>query len=187
MTDATPNTGGEPGNNPGTQPGADTQTANAGATFTQEQVNAFLAEERRKLQAQQKAAEQKARQEAADTAAAEQGKFRELADTREARIKDLEPQLTTTQERVAALEALIAKEIEEGIKDLPAELRAMKPDGDVLVQRDWLSKARKAAQTLIQQRTPGAPAGPRGTGAQPLPTGSIEELKAKMRAEIGPL
>jgi hypothetical protein len=182
MTDATPTTGGEPGKNPGATMGADTQTASTGATtFTQDQVNSYLAAEKRKWQEQQSIATDKARREAADAAATEQGKFKELAETREGRIKSLEPQLSQATERLKGLEELLIAEVEAGVKELPEELRAMRPDGDVLAQRAWLTKAQAAAAKLAP-RSPGTSAGPNGTGgARSTQATSDQDLIAKKR------
>lgn len=128
-------------------------------TFTQAELDQILknrlAEDRRKRD-----------EDAKQQRAKEQGEYQSLAQQYEARIKELEPQLTTTQEQLQTRDALIEKLIAPRVKALPDELRDVLPT-EIGPRVEALIKFEKAAEKLQAAATTGTPAGPRGGGAQP--------------------
>lgn len=131
----------------------------------------------RKLEAD--AAKREADQRAAaEQAAAAKGEFEKLATERGARLAQIEAEHTAQSERYTALVELIEKQARGRIQALPDEIRAMKPDGDVVTLLDWLGKAETAAAKLTAQRTPGTPPGPRGAGGT-TPAAPVDIRAAK--------
>ena len=93
-------------------------------------------------------AQERERQAAADKAAAERGEWEKVATERQQRIADLESRLTPATERLSALEGEIDKQVQKRIRALPAEIREMQPEGDVLTRLAWVDKAEAAAAKL---------------------------------------
>ena len=154
------------------------------AGFSQEDVNRFVAEERRKWQATQKEAADKAKREADDKAAAERGEYERLAAERGSRVATLEAEATTTAERLSAYEAEMERQIKARLRALPEEIRAMAPEADTLARFAWLDKAEAAAAKLGQaqaQAAPGTPRGPVGGGA-PAAIGATGDTLQQKRA-----
>jgi uncharacterized coiled-coil protein SlyX len=161
----------------GTTPGADTGTGTqpgttaAERTFTQAEVNAFLAEQKRKDEQRAKDAEARARQQEAEKAAAAAGEWQTVAEQRKAaadeaerRAADAAGRVEHLEARLAAQAAVVEKLIKAQLAELPEAIRELAPGGDDLTARlEWVAKARKAAAT--QPAATGTPAGPRGTGA----------------------
>lgn len=152
-------------------------TPPAAGTFTQDQVNAMLADERRKEQAKQKEATDKARRETEEANKAKQGEFQSLAEQRAARITELEAAEGSKTERLTALEVEIKAQTDARLKLLPQEIRDMKPEtDDPLVVYRWLTRAEQAASKLTGQKpaNPGTPPGPRnGSGAPSSAAGDV--------------
>jgi seryl-tRNA synthetase len=138
-------------------------------------------QENKRLKDEQAARDEKARKETEARAKA-QGEWEKLATDKDTELTALKPQLQTAQERLAAYEQLMTDEIKERMKALPDEIKAMKPDGDVLQQRTWLQKAEAAAAKLSIARSPGTPAGPTGSGGTSTPHTTVEEIAARKRA-----
>lgn len=154
------------------------------APLTQEQVNAIIADERRKWKQQQDAAAAKVRQEAEEAAAASRGEFEKLATERASRIAQLETEHTTATERLAAYQSEMERQIKARLRTLPEEIRAMAPDGDALTRYAWLEKAEAAAAKLVAiVPTNGTPAGPRGVGTA-VAGATDTDLLAKKRAQM---
>jgi hypothetical protein len=112
-------------------------------------------------------AQERERQAAADKAAAERGEWEKVATERQQRITDLESRLTPATERLSALEGEIGKQVQKRVRALPAEIREMQPDGDVLALLSWVDKAEAAAAKLGTTAPSGTPPGPRGNGMAP--------------------
>jgi hypothetical protein len=148
---------------PGNQTGGD-------ARFTQDQVNALLAEERRKAKDRADADRAKAEQAAKDAALADQQKFKELADERAARIGDLESQLTQvetlTTERDAAL-AVVADLVKDELKDAPKHVVALLEGKSPVEQLRYVQEYRDEWRT---QPLRGIPSNGNGRGSEALTT-----------------
>ena len=142
-------------------------------------MDQVLEENRRLKEAQE--TRDRAEREQTEKQAREQGKYKELVEAKDRELGDLRPQVESATTRTKALEDLMAHQVEDRAKALPAELRAMMPEGDVLVQFAWLSKAESAAQKLQAARSPGTPSGPRGSGADTAPIGA-DDLVARKKA-----
>ncbi|RTL01216.1 MAG: hypothetical protein EKK59_03335 [Neisseriaceae bacterium] len=183
MSDPTP----QPTGNSATPPTPEAPASPAAATpptLTQEQVNAIIADERRKWKQQQDAIATKARQEAEEAAAASRGEFEKLASERAARIAQLETEHTTAAEQLAAYQSEMERQVKARLRALPEEIRAMAPDGDALTRFAWLEKAEAAAAKLIAVvPTNGTPAGPRGVGTA-VAGATDTDLLAKKRAQM---
>lgn len=170
-------TSGDDGKNTQAGAGAATQAATpvVEVKFTQEDVDRIirerLAEEKRRNETQA----EKIKRQAEDEAKAKQGEYQALAEQRAARIAELEP----VAEQNTRLQELMERQIKDRLKNLPEEIRAMQPDGDVLARFDWLSKAEAAAAKLQAARSPGTPPGPKGNGA--APSGAIVATTSTIR------
>lgn len=175
----------------GTTPGAGTggSTSAAATTegekrFTQAEVNAFLAEERRKADEKRKADEARAKAQAAEAAAKESGEWKQLAETVTAERDRLTAEHTTLAERHASLAAVVESLIKDGLKELPEAIRELAPGGDDLAARlEWIRKARKAAGTATP--THGTPTGPRGAGGQAVVQPNQNDLIEQKRRQLG--
>lgn len=164
----------------GTPPSAQ-PPAQSVATFTQEQLNAALAEEKRKWKRQQDEAAAEAKRKADEDAKAKAGEWEKLANERAARVTELEQADATAQERLAAYEGVLTAQIKARAKALPEAARAKLPDGDPLAQLAWLD----AVEAAVQAATPAVtkpvlrtPAGGTGSTAPQ----SASDLVAAKRA-----
>lgn len=159
-----------------------TQATTTERTFTQDDVNRLLAEEKRKAKADQDTKVARERQAAEDAAKLAAGEFQTVAEHRAARIAELEAKTQTTEERLTAVSEAMEKQAKARLRTLPEEIRAMAPEGDVLALYSWLEKAEAAAAKIgQQQRTVGTPSGPRGSGGAP-PAGGAGDLAAQKRS-----
>lgn len=173
----TPSGGNPPAPAPASPPPVQPQASSA-ATFTQEQLNAALAEEKRKWKKQQDEAAAKARQEAEEKAALEKGEFEKLAGERGSRLAQIETEHTTLQERHTALTEAMEAQIKQRIKLLPEEMRELLGDGDVLARYTQLGKLEAAAAKLTTvPRGPGTPPGPRPAGGNTPPAPDVATAK----------
>ncbi len=190
-TDAQAQTGGTAATQPNTatasgQTQADQAGAQTGGTtqprFTQEELNALLAKERKET-------ERRLKQQAEDDLKVKQGEFQSLAEQKAARVAELEAAKQTTEDRLAAISEAMTRQAEARLKALPAEIKAMAPEGDVLALYTWLEKAETAAQKLTTQKTAlaGTNTGPSGTGSGVTGTTNNADLIAEKRARIGGL
>ena len=146
--------------------------------FNQDQVNKLIAAERRKIEAENK-------RKADEAAAAAAGQWQTLAEQRAAEVASIRTASEQLQTQLDTALELINAEAERRIKALPAELRAMKPEGDALALYSWLPKAEAAAQKLAKPAdapAAGTPAGPRGAGSAPTGGISTTELINRKRA-----
>lgn len=167
-----------------TQPGTAEVASPQARTFTQDELNAFLAEERRKLQQQQRDTDAKTKADAEAKAAEANGEFQKLANQRQADLDRLTAERTTEQEQLTAYRDEMERQVVERIRALPEELRTLDPGGDALARFTWLGKAEAAAAKLTQAqqvRSPGTPPGPRGGMIASAGTTS-EEILARKRA-----
>lgn len=150
----------------------------AAPAFNQEQLNKLLAAERRKVEGELK--------KKADEAAAEAaGQWQTLAEQRAAEVTSIRATSEQLQTQLDTALELINAEAERRIKALPAELRAMKPEGDALALYRWLPAAEAAASKLTKPAdapAAGTPAGPRGAGSAPAGGMSATELVNRKRA-----
>lgn len=178
MSDPTPQPAGNPAPvDPIAQPPAPTPAA----TLTQEQFNAALAEEKRKWKVQQDTAAADIKRKAEEAAALEKGEFEKLASDRAARIAALESEHGTATEQLTRYQEEMERQVKARLRNLPEEIKALDPGGDVLTRFAWLEKAEAAAAKLVTQAAPrGTPPGPRGNGATPMP--GAADLIAEKRA-----
>lgn len=192
ITDAVTTTAGA-GDTPGTAAGGGTSAASTtpeGRTFTQEDVNRLLAEERRKADEKRRADEARARAQAAEEAAAKSGEWQTLAEQRKAAQEAAERRAQEIEARLAAANEVINASIKARAKGLPDELRALLPadDADPATRLATLEKLEIAARKLSAQATPGTPAGPRGTGGIAQVAGVPDaDILAQKRRMIGGL
>lgn len=171
----------EPAGNLATPPAPPAAPAPA---FSQDDVNRFVAEEKRKWKQQQDEATNRAKQQAEEAAASARGEFEQLATERASRIVALESEHQTVTERLTAMEAEIERQVKARLRALPEEIRAMAPDADALTRYAWLEKAETAAAKLVQVvPTNGTPGGPRGIGTA-VATATDTDLIAKKRAQM---
>lgn len=187
-TTTTAGAGSIPGADSGAGTPAGSSTGGEERRFSQDDVNRFLAEEKRKAEEKQKAAEAQARQKAAEEAAKKAGEWEKLAGQyqaeRDARAQEIE-RLSTAH---AALREAAEGMVKDALKELPEEIRALAPGGDDLAARlAWVKQARAAAAKLApaQPRTPGTPAGPRGTGGQQTPLGGDADELIRQKLASG--
>jgi hypothetical protein len=130
--------------------GADDAGGNKAADvklFSQADLNAAiearLARERETEKRRQAAEAEKAKAETAK----EQGKWQELATQHETKAGELQAELDQLKPELDGLRALLAAQVEAGVKALPEELRELVPEDLPLAKRlDLLGKAQKAAE-----------------------------------------
>lgn len=170
----------------GTPTGSSTPPApGAGATLTQEQVNAIVAEERRKWKAAQDAAAAAARRKADEAAAQAAGEWQTVAQAAQAERDRLAAARTADAARLTALTESMEKQINARVRALPEALRDLIPaDADVLTRYDLIGKAEAAAQTLAGDAPPrGTHAGP--SRSQAAAASADEAILADKRARFG--
>src|SRR5260221_95399 len=111
--------------------------------------------------------EAKAKQEAEQARLAEQGQFKELAAKHEARVKELEPISTSYK----ALSERVNSQIDEQIKQWPAEVKSLVPSSETPVEQrlEQLEKLRPLVDKLQLQ----AQGTQRGNAPTPKPTGQV--------------
>ena len=172
----------------GTPTGAGTQPApTAGATLTQEQVNAILADEKRTWKRQQDEAAAKVKREAEEAAAKQAGEWEKLATTAATERDRVTAEHTTATERLTALTDAMEKQIKARIKALPDELQGLIPDtADVLTRYELIGKAEAAAAKLTgrQAGSYDINAGARSTGSttkNDVVTAEIEHMQQSGR------
>lgn len=176
-------TGGTPAGT-GTQPVQQAEAPKPG--FTQDQLNAAIAEEKRRWKKQQDDEAKELQRKADEAAAVQRGEFEKIANERGARATELEGQLEGTQAQLTALTEAMEKQIKARIKPLPDELREMIPESaDVLTRYELVGKAELAAAKLSAippaPKPPlGTPPGPRGSGTSN--TTHTPDLVAQKRA-----
>lgn len=125
------------------------------------EVNDALTELKRKDQER----ETKERAES-EKRAKERGEWERIATERESEINALKPQVETATARQKALEETMAAQIKDRIKALSPDAQKVfaRLGDDVLVQFAALPEI-EAIAAAATPRSPGTPAGPRGTGA----------------------
>lgn len=158
------------------------------AAFTQEQLNAAIADEKRKWKQQQDQQVAEAKRVAAETEAAAKGEFEKLATERGTRLTALETEHTTTTAQLTAYQAAMEVQIKARVKALPEELRDLLVEGDVLTRYEQLGKLEAAAAKLapVAPTTPRqTPSGPRGPGSGPSVQPNNADLLAEKRAQVG--
>lgn len=159
-------TGGDPGTQTQpTQPGTGTAPNPAAGdirTFTQDQVNSFLAEEKRKWQVDRDAAAEAAR-------LTEQGKHKELAEQLKGQLTAAQREIRDT--RLESLVTRLAHKPELNIVDAEAALRLL--DTSVVKwneDRPDAASVEEALKALIKARpflVAGPPTTPRGGATNP--------------------
>lgn len=168
ITSASQTTSADDGKNTGQAPGAATPAASPAAEekrFTQAELDDHITQRLAREKTTNDAKLKREREQAAEAERIKAGEFQTVAEERLRRAETAETELTTLRELHQQLVEQIRKETQAEARTLPEELRAMMPEGDdVLAQRQWLEKAKKAAEKLGVQRSPGTPAGPRGNG-----------------------
>jgi hypothetical protein len=98
----------------------------------------------------------------------QQGEFKTLAEQREARIKELEPQLDTVNQRLERFNKLTLDRAKAEIKDWPEKVAALLPKGDSIDALDYLEAVEKYRPLVDELRANSAP-GARPN--QPRPAG----------------
>lgn len=145
-------------------------------TFTQAQINAIIADERRKWESKAEADRKKAEDAAKEAALKEQGEYKALAEQHASRIAELEPLTgqveTLTQERDAAL-AVVTSLVEQELTAAPDFVRDAIAEKSPVDQLAYITKHRdKWAQGK-----------PQGIGPTVIRNGTISRDEA-MRNEI---
>ena len=173
------------------EPAAQPPAPPSAASFTQDDLNRIVAEERRKWQQAQKDATDKAKREADEQARVKAGEFEAVATERQQRLSALEAEHTTATERVTAMTEAMERQIKARLKALPEELRDLIGTGDVLAQYEQLGKLEAAAAKLAPAqpapRVPGGtPSGPRTTTSAPAAPNLDQTIEEKRR-QIGTL
>lgn len=190
VTETTTSTAGA-GTTPGADSGSSTPPASPAGdvkTFTQEDVNRLLAEEKRRAKAAADAETARQRQAAAEEAAAKAGEWQTVAQQREERAKAAEQAAEALRAERDALAAELEADLKPRVKALPDELRDLVPADAPYAQRlAMVRKLETAAKKLTAQATPGTPTGPRGIGGQPAPLGAGADLLDQKRRLIGGL
>jgi hypothetical protein len=152
--------------------------ADSGApeTFTKEQIEAIIAERLNRQRAQFEAQARERDRQAEEAALMQRQEWQKVAEQRAAELEKLQP----VQERVTALESLIAAQISARSAQLPPALRDLEPVEAPIEQRlVWLEKAQAAAAQFSAQAAPGAAGSPRPAGVRGT---TIEDEKAALRA-----
>jgi hypothetical protein len=127
--------------------------------------------------------ERKQQEEAAALAAQkqleEQGQYKALAEQHAARVQQLEP----VQERYTELSGLIARQIDDEIKEWPKSVKALDPGKDAPIEQRlaWRNNARAIIADMQQQTRGGLP----GNGPNPNPIQQTEaqQLKETMKRQ----
>jgi hypothetical protein len=165
---------------------AGTQTPNAGQPphqadserkFTQADLDAAISN---RMARERKAAEERTaaeRQKAELAQLAAKAEWEEIAKTHEQTVRDMTPKLETAEARYTALAERLNRQIEQGIRDWPAEARKMVPaTDDVAARLDAYENMRNLLDGgRLNGRQPGNGTGPRPT-AGPAASEKTEEL-----------
>lgn len=106
-------------------------------------------------------------------------RFEELAQQRAARIAELEP----VANRYEALAAKLTADMEREIAKLPAEIKALRPEGDLETLIEWTEKAKALAAKMQAAAAPGHAAPPR-PAADLRPSQDQARTIAAMRAKF---
>jgi|GEM_PF-6317656 len=183
------------GSIPGAGSGTGTQPATPAAdrTFTQSELNALLAEDRRKAKQAADAETARAKAAAAEAAAASAGEWQSVAEQRKAAAEAAEARADAVQAERDALALEVEEEIKPRLRALPLELRELMPADGTSAQR--LAAVRKLEAAAVKlgsmaaaapQR--GSPPGPRGIGGLAAPVSTAQaDLIAEKRARYGGL
>lgn len=73
----------------------------------------------------------------------------------EALYNELKPKHDSLESRVAKQEASLARYLEEELKHVPDNLKALVPEGDVTEKLDWINKAKASGALKPAERKPG--------------------------------
>ena len=154
------------GQKPKTDDTTGTNGSNSGeVSFTPEQqakidkiVGERLERERKKIEAEQAEAKQKADDEAEQARLAEERKFQELADKHKAKVGELEPQVASQAETISSYETAVSEILEAEIKAIGDAAKTavdnLPGDPGPLEKLQWL----KANQELFKtDKTPAPP------------------------------
>lgn len=162
----------------GTQPTKPAETGGAQATkpsetkpgdaglLTRNEVNAILARKRKEWQREHDQAAQEAADEATRKANEEAGKWEPLYKQEQERAKTLKQQLEATQAEVTEWRDMVAKWLDEQIKDWPQEVLDLDPgkadeNVDLRLRLKWVQTAAPlVARMGTQNRNPGNPPSP---------------------------
>jgi uncharacterized protein YPO0396 len=165
---------------------AGTQTPNAGQPphqadserkFTQADLDAAISN---RMARERKATEERTaaeRQKAELAQLAAKAEWEEIAKQHEQTVRELQPQLDTYKTRLETLSERLNRQIEQGIRDWPAEARKMVPASeDVAARLDAYENMRNLLDGgRLNGRQPGNGTGPRPT-AGPAASEKTEEL-----------
>lgn len=154
-----------------------TTTAGAGQpggekAFTQAELDAIVKD---RLERQQRSIDAKTKSDR-DAAEAQrltaQQEFKTLAEQREAKIKDIEPRLQSTEAERDALRTHVNRQIDTAMKDWPAEIKGLVPAADTADAQARLT-AFETARAIADKFGSGAGAGSRTPGStlSPRPAG----------------
>ncbi len=140
--------------------------------FSQRQLNAFLASQKRQLEAEFEQKSRAAEMEAQRRAAEEQGQFKMLYEQLKAEIEGeggYKKQIAALTARVAEYQAAEMERLSAEIEKWPASLRKLDPGADKPEERKvFFESHRDIAQELLGAATPPPP----GNGPNPRPSGS---------------
>jgi chromosome segregation ATPase len=173
VADETTTTTGTPQAEPADQPAAADQERKFSQADLQRLLDQHTARERSRAEAAATAERQKAEQ--AQLAA--KAEWEELAKQHEQTVRELQPQLDSYKTRLETLSERLNKQIEQGIRDWPAEARKMVPaTDDVAARLDAYENMRNLLDGgRLAGRQPGNGTGPRPT-AGPAASEKTEEL-----------
>lgn len=158
------------GTNAGTQTPTIPDPTTTERTFSQAQLDDIVKD---RLNRQRAQLQQEREQEAMKA----QAKWEPLAQQHEARVKELEPQVTTLTDRIQGYEDILIRSVEAEIKDWPAEAKALIPaEADALAQMAAVEKARPLIAKITGATAQGNGPGPRPRAGQQNNEQSVETL-----------
>jgi hypothetical protein len=147
------------------------KTANSDAQEKRKKLKAFEDEKARTDEANRKTEEERLKQA---------GEHQKLAEQYKAELDQAKPQLETIQGKYTKLSELMGKQVEETIKDWPAEVKAFDPgkEAGVEARMEWVGKSKALVEKLL-----GTPARP---GNRPNPPasggGNGKDVVAELRS-----
>jgi hypothetical protein len=158
----------KPAENGGAQATKPSETKPGEGLLTRSEVNAILARKRKEWQREQQSAAQEAADEATRKANEEAGKWEPLYKQEQERAKSLKDQLAAVQAEVTEWRDMVAKQLDEQIKDWPQEVLDLDPgkddeNADLRLRLRWVQTAAPlVARMGGQPRNPGNPPSPEG-------------------------
>jgi hypothetical protein len=146
-------------------------------TLTTSQLEERLREQENRTLARLRSEQEQKDRKAELAQLAAKAEWEEIAKTHEQTVRELQPQLDSYKTRLETLSDRLNKQIEQGIRDWPAEARKMVPPSeDVAARLDAYENMRQLLDGgRVSGRAPGNGTGPRPT-AGPAAAEKTEEL-----------